>query len=417
MQVEQLQGNWVFVAAYMQVPKLPDGRLQYGEKQKLMSQFNKTKQQAKRLIQLVTSAEHQGITLDLTDRRKSLPGPPSQLTPKIEAAMKQVNKQNLAKKIRTTRRRMVQGLKELGINVPLSTVHRYILELKGKLAKWHVKVLLTEEQMDARLEFVEDQVIPGTERFKSVENQVHVDEKWFYLIMEKGYLLVFPEDELPSTYAQHKNNILKVMFLCAVCKPQRRPDGSLMNGLIACEPFTEVKPAARGSKNRAKGTLEENSIKVSAEVYRKFMKEKVIPKIRERLKWKKGVVITIRHDGAKPHNGKGNKEFFEKWGRKYGWIFEFERQSPQSPDVNVLDIGVFNGLQAKSDEYRMNSSKVLDMVAESDAPSTITLGSSWTTALLFCTSITAVFACVRVEINIPTPTVEFVAGSPRERTL
>ena len=199
MQVEQLQGNWAFVAAYMQVPKLPDGRLQYGEKQKLMSQFNKTKKQAKRLIRLVTSAEHQGITLDLTDRRKSLPGPPSQLTPKIEAAMKQVNKQNLAKKIRTTRRRMVQGLKELGINVPLSTVHRYILELKGKLAKWHVKVLLTEEQMDARLEFVEDQVIPGMERFKSVENQVHVDEKWFYLIMEKGYLLVFPEDELPST--------------------------------------------------------------------------------------------------------------------------------------------------------------------------------------------------------------------------
>ena len=75
------------------------------------------------------------------------------------------------------------------------------------------------------------------------------------------------------------------------------------------------------------------------------------------------MVITIRHDGAKPHNGKGNKEFFEKWGRKYGWIFEFETQSPQSPDVNVLDIGVFNGLQAKSDEYRMNSSKVLDMVA------------------------------------------------------
>ena len=59
-------------------------------------------------------------------------------------------------------------------------------------------------------------------------------------------------------------------------------------------------------------------ISVDAEVYRKWMKEKVIPKIRDRLNWKKAEEITVRHDGAKPHNGRGNKAFFDSWGQLYG---------------------------------------------------------------------------------------------------
>lgn len=219
-----------------------------------------------------------------------------------------------------------------------------MLVLKGKLAKWHVKVLLTEKQRQQRLEFVTAQVVPGTEVFRSVDNDVHVDEKWFYLIQQDGYLLVFPEDELPSTFARHKNDIVKVMFLCAVCKPQLRPDGSRMSGLIACEAFTEIVAAMRNSKNRARGTLEEKPVAVDAPTYRKWMKEKVIPKIRTRLYWKKNEEIHVRHDGAKPHDGCGNSSFFAKWGQMYKWNIVFETQCPQSPDVNILDIGVFNGL-------------------------------------------------------------------------
>jgi hypothetical protein len=122
-----------------------------------------------------------------------------------------------------------------------------------------------------------------------VDNDVHVDEKWFYLFMEKGKFLMFPEDELPLHYAQHKNNILKVMFLCAVCKPQLRPDGTRMTGLIACEAFTEMVEAQNNSKNRPAGTLEEKPLSVSAEVYRQFItllgehienpSQKILPKI------------------------------------------------------------------------------------------------------------------------------------------
>ena len=53
----------------------------------------------------------------------------------------------------------------------------------------------------------------------------------------------------------------------------------------------------------------------------------------------------------------------EKLGQLYGWNVVFETQSAQSPDVHILDIGVFNGLQAISDEYRTDSSSVSDLVA------------------------------------------------------
>jgi hypothetical protein len=76
--------------------------------------------------------------------------------------------------------------------------------LRGKLAHWHVKDLLNEEQMVKRLLFEEEQRVPGTELYRDVENDVHVDEKWFYLVQKDGYYLIFPEDELPATYARHR---------------------------------------------------------------------------------------------------------------------------------------------------------------------------------------------------------------------
>lgn len=359
---DDLQGNWALVVAYREAPKLQDGRLAYGEMKKLMSQFQKSKQKVKRIIALIKSADRQGIALDLSDRR-SLNQGQSKLTEEITAAMKAINKDNLKKKIRTTRRRMMAALKKKGFTLSLGTVHNYILMLSGKLARWHVKVLVNEAQRLKRVEFVKAQQVPGTELYRSVENDVHVDEKWFYLVMKDGRLLVFPEDQLPATYAQHKNNIVKVMFLVAVCKPQLRPNSTRMTGLIACEAFTEVISAQRSSKHRDRDTLEEKPINVDALTYRKFMKKRVIPAIRKGLFWKKGQLIRVRHDGARAHNCGGNAQWFSQWGQKYGWNIQFETQPPQSPDLNVLDIGLFNGMQAKSEEYRMDSSSVSDLVA------------------------------------------------------
>ena len=61
-----------------------------------------------------------------------------------------------------------------------------------------------------------------------------------------------------------------------------------------------------------------------------------------------------------------------------------ETQCPQSPDVNVLDIGVFNGLQAKSEEYRTDVTGVTDLVKRIQKTFSVYPQEKLTNCLLFC---------------------------------
>ncbi len=79
--------------------------------------------------------------------------------------------------------------------------------------------------------------------------------------------------------------------------------------------------------------------------------------------WKKGEKILVRQDGAPVHNGGGNVDFFKEHGKKHGWNIQLDTQIAQSPDVNVLDIGVFRSLQSRSEEFRIESKSVSDLVA------------------------------------------------------
>ena len=127
MQQEGLQGNWAVVCAYRLVPKFANGHLKNGEVRKLQDSFFKIRGQINRIIRLVRSADQQGISLDVSDGRSLNPVRPSKLTEKIEEAMKAINKVNLNRKIRTTRRCMQLALRKQGIKLALSSVHQYIL--------------------------------------------------------------------------------------------------------------------------------------------------------------------------------------------------------------------------------------------------------------------------------------------------
>jgi len=50
--------------------------------------------------------------------------------------------------------------------------------------------------------------------------EVHVDEKWFYIIELMGKYYLLPEEEEPLRQAKSKRYILKVMFLCAIARPR-----------------------------------------------------------------------------------------------------------------------------------------------------------------------------------------------------
>jgi len=73
------------------------------------------------------------------------------------------------------------------------------------------------------------------------------------------------------------NSIGKVMFLTAVARP-RYGDGGVVtfDGKIGIWAFVKETPATKNSRNRDKGTLELKSMKVTRDVMRDYLIEKVI---------------------------------------------------------------------------------------------------------------------------------------------
>ena len=66
----------------------------------------------------------------------------------------------------------------------------------------------------------------------------------------------------------HKSHITKVMFLCAVVRPQYNPCAkSWWDGKLGIWPIGDGEPAKQKSKNRPKGTLVWKNKMVTKEVY------------------------------------------------------------------------------------------------------------------------------------------------------
>nr|GEY39158.1 hypothetical protein [Tanacetum cinerariifolium] len=118
----------------------------------------------------------------------------------------------------------------------------------------------------------------------------------------KRYYLVLGENE-PLRTCKSKKFMTKVMFLAAVARP--RFDAS-----------------------------------VNKEITRSWLIEKVLPDIRA--KWPRGHTrsIYIQQDNAKPHINVNDSAFLEAASRD-GFDIRLCFQPPNSPDLNVLDLGFF----------------------------------------------------------------------------
>ncbi|OWZ06189.1 hypothetical protein PHMEG_00021588 [Phytophthora megakarya] len=79
-------------------------------------------------------------------------------------------------------------------------------------------------------------------------------------------------------------------------------------------------------------------------LYKTMLAKKLFPAIRK--KWPgKTNVLQVQQDNAGPHVA-GFDADIVKAGEQGGWNIEFVSQPPRLPDLNVLDLGVFNALQA-----------------------------------------------------------------------
>ncbi|OMO88922.1 hypothetical protein COLO4_20032 [Corchorus olitorius] len=220
---------------------------------------------------------------------------------------------------RTTLRSMATALK-----TSKSALHRLF---KIGVLRCHfntIRPLLKEENKIARLKFcfnmLESAKLTHDPTFKGMYNVVHIDEKWFYMTkkIEKYYLLL--DEEEPYRTCKSKNFIPKVMFLAAMARPRD----------LETKPITSVRKKEM----------------------RSFLIEKVLPAIKE--KWPRGALdgpIFIQQDNARTHVDIDDPEFCQAAAQD-GFDIRLTYQPPNSPDLNVLDLGYFAAIQSLQQKER-----------------------------------------------------------------
>ncbi|GAA0148874.1 hypothetical protein LIER_36814 [Lithospermum erythrorhizon] len=158
-----------------------------------------------------------------------------------------------------------------------------------------IKPHLREENKRSRLQFCISMLDPSTltskPKFVDMYNVVHIDEKWFYMTQKNNNYYLHPFEEEPLRTVQSKNFIGKVMFLAAIARPRFDNDGNeVFSGKIGIFPFVKKEAAQRRSCNRAAA--------------------------------------------------------FREASFASGYDIRLVCQPPNSPDLNILDLGFFSAIQS-----------------------------------------------------------------------
>jgi hypothetical protein len=62
--------------------------------------------------------------------------------------------------------------------------------------------------------------------------------------------------------------------------------------------------------------------------------------------------IVIQQDGATPHIGYASVELINQNIQQHHWNCTLVTQPAQSPDLNMLDLGLFHGMKSKADDIK-----------------------------------------------------------------
>ena len=142
----------------------------------------------------------------------------------------------------------------------------------------------------------------------------------------------------------------------------KKGENRLFDGKIGIWPFITIEPAVRNSRNRPAGTPVTKPIpSVNPEVYRSFLIEKVLPAINH--KWPLNDrlnPIKIQQDNAKPHIAPTDESFVNA-AQALNLNVELICQPPNSPDLNVLDLGFFHSIQSL--QHTESPTTIEDLIA------------------------------------------------------
>jgi len=267
------------------------------------------------------------------------------------------------------------------VNIPKSTIHDYFKREKIFFTCTSaLKPTLTSSNKHDRmlhaLRQIEESTLTNTTRnnvmkFCTQHDEVHIDEKWFFLCKDQQtYILVSDEEEPPHRTVKHKSHIAKVMFMCALAKPRRLPNGTWWDGKVGIWPIGHIELAKKASKNRPVGTPEWVSESVDRAKYKCVLLNEIIPAIL--LTWpanefnKPNMVVRIQQDGAKahlsPHDG-DFKDELEQLG--IAGKIQLFTQPANSPDFNINDLGFFASLQSRyQSQCPSNPMELIEMVQQ-----------------------------------------------------
>ena len=261
-----------------------------------------------------------------------------------------------------TKRTTIQAIAG-ALKMPYSTLQWYIK--RGVLIKRSstIKPVLTDANKMLRMKWALDHVAPDF-RFHPMYDYVHVDEKWYYMARVKRNMYLLPGESLPERYCKSTRFIGKVMFLAAVARPRWDYErNEWFDGKIGTWHFTEEVPAVRCSRNRPAGTMETKPVNVDRSVYKAMLLDKVIPAIKSKWPTHESKCVKIQQDNARPHISPSDAEIMNACTQD-GWKMQLVCQPPNSPDLNVLDLGFFRAVQTI--QQRENCTNLSDLISATE---------------------------------------------------
>jgi hypothetical protein len=244
----------------------------------------------------------------------------------------------------------------------------------GALLERHrskLKPTLTELNKLVRFEFVLEEINKTTlnmmhPRYNDQMDKVHIDEKWFYMCRDGEKYILVKGEQPPERTVKHKNFITKVMFLCAQARPRWDPARhSMWDGKLGMWPIGKYTLAQRNSIHRPAGTIEWENETIDNESYRDLLVNFVFTEIMNQ--WPVGQFndptfkIRVQQDGAGGHCSHTDPylmQALEELGLEDK--VTMYTQPPNSPDLNICDLGLFNAVQAAY--YRMAPKTAVELI-------------------------------------------------------
>ncbi|ETV69565.1 hypothetical protein H257_14801 [Aphanomyces astaci] len=239
------------------------------------------------------------------------------------------------------------------MSMPKSILHDYYR--RGIFVEYSssVKPALTDSNKAVQLKWAIDHVHPHDGLCPCRRKVV---------LRHASYLV--PDEAPPHRTVKSKTFITKVMFLSTVARPRWDHDNDeWFDGNIGTWHFMERVPALRGSRNRPAGTMVTKPVSVTREVYRTMLLDNVIPAVKA--KWPQGETkgVIIQQDNGKLHVPLSNPRIVAACTGG-GWAMQVRFQAPNSPDLNVLDLGFFRALQTLQE--RNYSRNIDDIITATD---------------------------------------------------